>query len=123
MINRLQGTLSNDTEANPDKKKVKEQVQAVTLRSGKVTKEKESTTEQNKEESDQQVETPMLSSKSHSGKTVVDADKKEINEEASKESAAKSSPKVIMGSNQYIHLPVFRRDFRSRSSTNNSQNF
>ena len=58
LLNRPQGTLSSDTEANPGKKEMKEQVQAVTLRSEKVTKEKESTTEQNKEESDQQVETP-----------------------------------------------------------------
>ncbi|WOG87127.1 hypothetical protein DCAR_0206350 [Daucus carota subsp. sativus] len=44
LINRPQGTLPSDTEANPGKKEVKEQVQAVTLRSGKVTKDKESAT-------------------------------------------------------------------------------
>ncbi|WOH04005.1 hypothetical protein DCAR_0623410 [Daucus carota subsp. sativus] len=40
LINRPQGTLPSDTEANPGKKEMKEQVQAVTLRSGKVTKER-----------------------------------------------------------------------------------
>ncbi|XP_063937455.1 uncharacterized protein LOC135147798 [Daucus carota subsp. sativus] len=94
----------HDTEANPGKKEVKEQVQAVTLRSGKFTKEKESATEQNKEESDKQVETPVLSSKSDSRKTVVDADKKEINEEESQESTEKSSPKSDDGVKQ-VYLP------------------
>ncbi|KAL1826556.1 hypothetical protein ACET3Z_004968 [Daucus carota] len=100
LINRPQGTLPSDTEANPGKKEVKEQVQAVTLRSGKVTKDKESATERNKEESDQQVETPVLSSESDSGKTVVEADKNKINEEASKDSAENSSPKTDTGVKQ-----------------------
>ncbi|XP_063949964.1 uncharacterized protein LOC135152790 [Daucus carota subsp. sativus] len=102
LINRPPGTLPTDTEANPGKKEVKEQVQAVTLRSGKVTKDKESATERNKEESDQQVETPVLSSESDSEKTVVDADKKEFNEEASMESAEKSSPKADIGVKQKL---------------------
>ncbi|XP_063942853.1 uncharacterized protein LOC135150473 [Daucus carota subsp. sativus] len=104
LINRPQGTLPSDTEANPGKK---EQVQAVNLRSRKVTKEKESATQRNKEESDQQVETPVLSSKSDTGKTVVDADKKEINEEASKESAEKSGPKADIGVKQVYPPPPF----------------
>ncbi|XP_063942363.1 uncharacterized protein LOC135150149 [Daucus carota subsp. sativus] len=86
---------------------MKEQVQAVTLRSGKVTKEKESATEHNKEEGDQQVETPVLSSKSDSGKTVVEADKNKINEEASKDSAEKSSPKADIGVKQVYPPPPF----------------
>ncbi|KAL1811413.1 hypothetical protein ACET3Z_021478 [Daucus carota] len=97
LINRPQGTLPSDTEANPGKKEVKEQVQAVTLRSGKVTKDKESSIERNKEESEQQVETPVLSSESDSGKTVVEADKTKINEEANKDSAEKSNPKTDTG--------------------------
>ncbi|XP_063946016.1 uncharacterized protein LOC135151483 [Daucus carota subsp. sativus] len=97
----------HDTEANPGKKEMKEQVQAVTLRSRKVTKEKESATEQNKEESDQQVETPVLSSKSDSEKTVVEADKNKINEEASKDSAEKSSPKADIGVKQVYPPPPF----------------
>ncbi|XP_063947602.1 uncharacterized protein LOC135152060 [Daucus carota subsp. sativus] len=44
LINRSQGILPSDTEANPGKKEVKEQVQAVTLRSRKVTKDKDSAT-------------------------------------------------------------------------------
>ncbi|XP_063937065.1 uncharacterized protein LOC135147718 [Daucus carota subsp. sativus] len=107
LINRPQGTLPSDTEANPGRKEVKEQVQAITLRSGKVTKDKESATEQNKEESDQQVETPVLSSKSDSGKTVVEADKNKINEEASKDSAEKSSPKADVGVKQVYPPPPF----------------
>ncbi|XP_063938416.1 uncharacterized protein LOC135148083 [Daucus carota subsp. sativus] len=107
LINRPQGTLPSDTEANPGKKEVKEQVQAVTLRSGKVTKDKESATERNKEESEQQVETTVLSSESGSGKTVVEADKKEINEEASKESTEKSSPKSDNGVKQVYPPPPF----------------
>ena len=92
MDNRPQGTLPSDTEANPGKKEVKEQVQAVTLRYGKVTKEKESAAEHNNEESQQQVETPVLSSESNSGKTVVGADLKESNEESSTDSGEKSAP-------------------------------
>ena len=37
LLNRPQGTLPSDTEANPGQRKVKEQVKAVTLRSGKAT--------------------------------------------------------------------------------------
>ncbi|XP_063942728.1 uncharacterized protein LOC135150377 [Daucus carota subsp. sativus] len=107
LINRPQGTLLSDTEANPGRKEVKEQVQAITLRSGRVMKEKESATEHNKDESDQQVETPVLSSKSGSGKTVVNTDKNEINEEASKESAEKSSPKADIGVKQVYPPPPF----------------
>ncbi|XP_063937996.1 uncharacterized protein LOC135147890 [Daucus carota subsp. sativus] len=95
----------HDTEANPRKKEVKEQVQDVTLRSRKVTKDKDSSTEHNKEESDQQVETPVLSSKRVS--TVFDTDKNEINEEVSKESAEKSSPKIDIGVNQVYPPPPF----------------
>ncbi|XP_063948037.1 uncharacterized protein LOC135152134 [Daucus carota subsp. sativus] len=80
------------------------QLKALTM---KVTKEKESATEQNKEESDQQVETPVLSSKSDSGKTVVEADKNKINEEASKESAEKSSPKADIGVKRVYPPPPF----------------
>ncbi|XP_074359760.1 uncharacterized protein LOC141699849 [Apium graveolens] len=36
LLNRLSGTLPSDTEANPGKSEVKEQVNAITLRSGKV---------------------------------------------------------------------------------------
>ncbi|XP_063949912.1 uncharacterized protein LOC135152753 [Daucus carota subsp. sativus] len=107
LINRPQGTLPSDTEANPGKREVKEQVQAVTLRSGKVTKDKDSATEQSKEESDPQVETPVLSPKSDSEKTVFDADKNEINEEASKKSAEKSSPKADIGVKQVYPPPPF----------------
>ncbi|XP_063936100.1 uncharacterized protein LOC135147178 [Daucus carota subsp. sativus] len=107
LINRPQGTLPSDTEANPGKKEVKEHVQAVTLKSEKVTKEKDSATEHDKEENNQQVETPVLSSKSDSEKTIVDADKKEINEEASKESAEKSSPKSDDGVKQVYPPPPF----------------
>ncbi|XP_063942675.1 uncharacterized protein LOC135150339 [Daucus carota subsp. sativus] len=49
----------------------------------------------------------MLSSKSDSGKTVVDVDKKEINEEASKESAEKSSLKSDNGVKQAYPPPPF----------------
>ncbi|XP_063946126.1 uncharacterized protein LOC135151541 [Daucus carota subsp. sativus] len=107
LINRPQGTLPSDNEANPGRKEVKEQVQAVTLRSGRVTKERESATEHNKDESDQQVETPVLSSKSGSGKTFVDTDKNKINEEASKESAKKSSPKADIGVKLVYPPPPF----------------
>ncbi|XP_063948115.1 uncharacterized protein LOC135152207 [Daucus carota subsp. sativus] len=109
LINRPQGILRSDTEANPGKKEVKEQVQAVTLRSRKVTKDKDSATEHNKEESEQRVETPVLSSKSDSEKTVVDADKKEIKEEASKESAEKSSRKSNNGDKQVYPPPPFSK--------------
>ena len=37
LLNRPQGTLLIDMEANPGKREVKEQVKAVTLRSGKAT--------------------------------------------------------------------------------------
>ncbi|XP_063948095.1 uncharacterized protein LOC135152190 [Daucus carota subsp. sativus] len=109
LINRPQGTLPSDTEANPGKKEVKEQVQAVTLRSSKVTKDKESATEQSKEESDHQVKTPVLSSKSDSEKTVVKADKNKINEEASKDSAEKSSLKTDTGVKQVYPPPPFSK--------------
>ncbi|XP_063949928.1 uncharacterized protein LOC135152765 [Daucus carota subsp. sativus] len=102
-----QGNLPSDTEANPGKKEVKEQVQAVILRSGKVTKDKDSATEHDKDESEQQDETPVLSSKSDGGKTVVDTDKKEINEEASKESVEKSRPKSDTGVKQVYPPPPF----------------
>ncbi|KAL1832028.1 hypothetical protein ACET3Z_001679 [Daucus carota] len=49
LLNRPQGTLLSDTEANPGKKDTKEQVQAITLRSGQVTKEQNSTAEQDEE--------------------------------------------------------------------------
>ncbi|XP_063948152.1 uncharacterized protein LOC135152235 [Daucus carota subsp. sativus] len=78
LINRLQRTLPSDTEANPGKKEVKEQV-----------------------------ETPVLSSKSDSEKTVVGTDKNEINEEASNESAEKSSPKADNGVKQIYSPPPF----------------
>ena len=42
LLNRPQGTLSSDTEANPGKREVKEHVKAVTLRSGKVTSDQNS---------------------------------------------------------------------------------
>ncbi|KAK1402848.1 hypothetical protein POM88_002453 [Heracleum sosnowskyi] len=48
LLNRPQGTLPSDTEANPGKNEVKEHVKAVTLRSGKVTSEKNSETAENK---------------------------------------------------------------------------
>ncbi|XP_063941268.1 uncharacterized protein LOC135149473 [Daucus carota subsp. sativus] len=41
LLNRPHGTLPSDTEANLGKKEVKEQVHAVTLRSGKVTKDRD----------------------------------------------------------------------------------
>ncbi|XP_063947575.1 uncharacterized protein LOC135152049 [Daucus carota subsp. sativus] len=78
LINRPQGTLPSDTEANPGRKEVKEQV-----------------------------ETPVLSSESNSGKTVVEANKNEISEEASKESAEKSSPKADVGVKQVYPPPPF----------------
>ena len=123
LLNRPQGTLPSDTDANPGKKEVKEQVQAVTLRYRKVTKEKESAAEHNKEENNQQVETPVLSSESDSGKTVVGADLKESNEDASKDSAEKSTPKHDDGVKQVCPPPHIPKDFRSGSSTSNSPNF
>ena len=105
LLNRPQGSLPSDTEANPGKNDVKEQVQVVTLRSEKVTKEKESAAEHNKEESNQQVETPVLSSESDSGKTVVGADLNESNEDASKDSAEKSTPKHDDGVKQVCPYP------------------
>ena len=107
LLNRPQGTLPSDTDANPGKKEVKEQVQAVTLRSGNVTKEKESAEEHKKEESNQQVETPFLSFESNSGKTVVGAYLKESNEEASKDSAEISAPKHDDGDQQVFPPPLY----------------
>ena len=47
LLNRPQGTLPSDTEANPSKREVEEQVKAVTLRSGKATKQPQQAEEQN----------------------------------------------------------------------------
>ncbi|XP_063942735.1 uncharacterized protein LOC135150382 [Daucus carota subsp. sativus] len=56
---------------------------------------------------DSLVETPVLSSESDSGKIVVAADKTKINEEASKDSAEKSSPKTDIGAKQVYPPPPF----------------
>ncbi|XP_063946058.1 uncharacterized protein LOC135151506 [Daucus carota subsp. sativus] len=77
------------------------------IKSQAVTKDKESATERNKEESEQQVETPVLPSESDSGKTVVEADKTKINEEANKDSAEKSIPKTDTGVKQVYPPPPF----------------
>ncbi|WOH14159.1 hypothetical protein DCAR_0933675 [Daucus carota subsp. sativus] len=99
----------SDTEANPGKKEVKEQVQAITLRFGKVTKEQVSTAERNKEESKQQDETPVLSSESESGKTDVGADLNKSNVEASRDSTEKSAPKHNEGVKQVYPPPPYPR--------------
>ncbi|XP_063940588.1 uncharacterized protein LOC108201067 [Daucus carota subsp. sativus] len=109
LLNRPQGTLPSDTEANPGKKEVKEQVQAITLRFGKVTKEQVSTAERNKEESKQQDETPVLSSESESGKTDVGADLNKSNVEASRDSTEKSAPKHNEGVKQVYPPPPYPR--------------
>ena len=97
LLNRQQGTLPSDTEANPGKKEMKEHVQAITLRSGKVTKEQESAAERNKEKSKQQDETPVRSFESKSGKTVVGVDLNKSNVEASKDSTKKFALKHNKG--------------------------
>ena len=113
MLNRPQGTLPSDTEANPGKKEVKEQVQTVALRSEKVTKEQESAAARNKEKSRQQEETLVLSSES--GKTVVGADQNESNVETSKDATEKSIPKQNDGVKQvYPPLPYLKRPQKQR---------
>nr|XP_017245923.1 PREDICTED: uncharacterized protein LOC108217594 [Daucus carota subsp. sativus] len=99
--------FQSDTNANPGKKEVKEQVQAITLRSGKDTKKQESAVEQNKEESNQQEETPVLSSESESGKNVVGADLNKSNVEESKDSPEKSAPKHDDGVKQVYPPPPY----------------
>ena len=47
LLNRPQGTLPSDTEANLGRREVKEKVRAVTLRSGKATKQPQQAEEQN----------------------------------------------------------------------------
>ncbi|XP_017249852.1 uncharacterized protein LOC108220559 [Daucus carota subsp. sativus] len=71
LLNRPQGTLPSDIEANPGKKELKEQVQSITLRSGRVTKEQNSTAELD-EEVEQHGEATLLTSPT-SAKTGVDA--------------------------------------------------
>ncbi|KAK1379195.1 hypothetical protein POM88_025939 [Heracleum sosnowskyi] len=57
LLNRPQGTLPSDTEANPGKREVKEHVKAVTLRSGKVTVDQNSETAENEENQESEQET------------------------------------------------------------------
>ena len=54
LLNRPQGTLPSDTEANPGKREAKEHVKAVTLRSGKVTEEQKEESAENEENQDPQ---------------------------------------------------------------------
>ena len=61
LLIRPQGTLPSDTEANPGKREVKEQVKAVTLRSGKATVQPKPAVEQEIEISGSEASTPALS--------------------------------------------------------------
>ena len=46
LLNRPQGVLPSDTETNPGKRDGKEQIKAITLRSGKITNDLETETEE-----------------------------------------------------------------------------